>query len=177
MLGGQPQDGRGLGMVLSGQLGQAHLPTGGVLDHDVSLTCAADASSPGQRPAAGALRDAMRTSACRRVAPGTAVADAGERVVQRSRGELADAPRAEDAHYRAEGEVVLRRHDAGEGAEEPVGLLLVGGDGGEEAALAGPGRGKGGQAEGEVVDAADGPVAPALMILPSVGPPPVRAKP
>jgi hypothetical protein len=25
-------------MVLSGQLGQAHLPTGGVLDHDFSLS-------------------------------------------------------------------------------------------------------------------------------------------
>ena len=37
MLGGQPQDCRGLGVVLSGQLGQAHLPTGGVLDHDFSL--------------------------------------------------------------------------------------------------------------------------------------------
>src|SRR5215472_17120545 len=37
MLGGQPQDRRGLGMVLSGQLGQAHLPTGGVLGHGFSL--------------------------------------------------------------------------------------------------------------------------------------------
>ena len=79
-------------------------------------------------------------------------------------GELADGPRAEDAHRRAGGEVLLRRHDAGEGAEEPAGLLLVGGDGGEEAALTGRDRGEGGQAEGEVVHAADGAVAAALMV-------------
>jgi hypothetical protein len=58
-------------------------------------------------------------------------------MVRRGGGELADAPRAEDAHHGAEGEVLFRRHDAGEGAEEQAGLLLVGGDGGEEVALAG----------------------------------------
>src|SRR5262245_37888178 len=92
-------------------------------------------------------------------------------------GELADASRAEDAHGRAEGEVLLRRHDAGEGAEEPAGLLLVGGDGGEEAALTGPGRGEGGQAEGEVVHAADGPVAAALMVVQRAGQRPAAAQP
>src|SRR6266516_2996022 len=33
MLRGQPQDRRGLGVVLLGQLGQAHVPASGVLDH------------------------------------------------------------------------------------------------------------------------------------------------
>src|SRR5260370_24996202 len=86
-------------------------------------------------------------------------------MVRRGCRELADAPRAEEAHDRAEGEVLLRRHDAGEGAEEPVGLLLVGGGGGGEEALAGRGRGEGGEAEGEVVHAADGPVAAPLMVV------------
>src|SRR5258708_35679003 len=98
-------------------------------------------------------------------------------MVRRGCRELADALRAEDAHDRAEGEVVLGRHDAGEGAEEPVGLLLVGGDDGAEMALAGPGRGEGAEAEGEVVDAADGPVAPALMVVQRAGQWPAAAKP
>jgi len=77
---------------------------------------------------------------------------------------IADGPRAEDAQRGPAGEVLLRRHDAGEGAEEAVGLLPVGGHGREEAELAGGGRGEGGQAEGEVVDAADRPVAPPLVV-------------
>src|SRR6266566_9606253 len=36
MLRGQPQDRRGLGAVLVGQLGQAHVPASGVLDHGSS---------------------------------------------------------------------------------------------------------------------------------------------
>src|SRR6185437_5268016 len=94
---------------------------------------------------------------------------AAERMAGGGRHELANAPRAEDPHGRAEGEVVLRRHDAGEGAEESVGLLLVSSDSGQEVALYGSGRGKGGEAEGEVVDAADGPVAAALMVVQRVG--------
>ena len=86
-------------------------------------------------------------------------------MVRRGCGELADALRAEDAHYRAEGEVVLRRHDPGKGAEEPAGLLLVGGDGGEEEALGAGDRGEVGEADGEVVHAPDGSVAAALMVV------------
>ena len=51
MLSGQPQDCRGLGVMLSGQLGQAQLPTGGVLDHDSSLDCAADAEALAEQDA------------------------------------------------------------------------------------------------------------------------------
>jgi hypothetical protein len=45
---------------------------------------------------------------------------AGGRMAGDGGGELADGLRAENAHHGAEGEVVLGRHDAGEGAEEPV---------------------------------------------------------
>jgi hypothetical protein len=48
----------------------------------------------------------------------------------------ADAPRAQDPHGRSN-EVLAGRHDAGEGTEEPARLLLLAGDGREEAA--GPG--------------------------------------
>ncbi len=44
-------------------------------------------------------------------------------------------------------------------------------------ALAGPGRGEGAEAEGEVVDAADGPVAAALMVVQRAGQWPAAAKP
>ena len=55
--------------------------------------------------------------------------------------------------------------------------MLVGGDGGEEAALAGRGRKEGGQVEGEIVHAADGQVAAALMVAQRVGQWPAAAKP
>ena len=73
--------------------------------------------------------------------------------------------RAEGAQHRAGSEIPLGRHDAGEGGEEPVGLRLVGGHGGEEAALDRRGRPVGGEAEGEVVHAADRTVATALMVM------------
>src|SRR5215470_11987968 len=98
-------------------------------------------------------------------------------VARGARGELVDGARAEDANHGAEGEVVLGRHNAGEGTEEPVGLLLVGGDGGEEEALGGPGRGEGGEADGEVIHAADGPVASALMVVQRAGQRPATAQP
>src|SRR5215468_11861033 len=102
---------------------------------------------------------------------------AGEHTTRGGCGELADATRAKDAHDRAEGEVVPGRRDAGEGAEEPVGLLLVGGDGGEEEPLAGPGRGEGGEAEGEVVHPTDGLVALAPMVAQRGGQWPAAAQP
>src|SRR5262249_40572032 len=115
----------------------------------------------------------------RRLRPGGGItlAQAGGQFGRRGCGELADALRGEDARDRAGGEVVLRRHDAGERAEEPVGLPLVGGDGGEEQALAAPGRGESGEAEGEVVAAADGAVAPALIVAQRAGQWPAATKP
>src|SRR6516165_9138002 len=102
---------------------------------------------------------------------------AGEQMLRGGCGELSDAVGAEDARDRAEGEVLLGRHDAGEGTEEPVGLVLVGGDGGEERPLAGRGRAEGGEAEGEVVHAANGPVALALMVVQRGGQWPATAQP
>src|SRR5262249_31771395 len=90
----------------------------------------------------GAVRRLPRRAG-RRLRPGGGIAlsQAGAQLVRRGCGELADALRAEDARDRAGGEVVLRRHDAGERAEEPGGLPLVGGGGGGGEALGRPRRG------------------------------------
>lgn len=78
--------------------------------------------------------------------------------------------------HRAGSEIPLGRRDAGEGGEEPAGLRLVGGHGGEEAALDRRGRPEGGEAEREVVHAADGPVAAALMVTQRVVQRPARTR-
>src|SRR5215472_5455138 len=75
MLGGQPQDCRGLGFVLGGQLGQAHLPTGGVLDHDFSsiVRRMPEALATSQQQAFSTRR--ARTGSQRASAPGWRGAD------------------------------------------------------------------------------------------------------
>ena len=97
----------------------------------------------------------------------------GEQLACLGGGELSNSARAENGQHRGGAEVLIRRHNAGECAEKPVGLRLVAGDGGEDVALAEGRRAQVRQLDCEVIHRAEGTIAPTLMLSErgSQGPP------
>src|SRR5215469_2541017 len=84
----------------------------------------------------------------------------GEQLACLGGGELSNSARAENGQRRGGAEVLVRRHNAGECAEKPVGLRLVACASGQDVALAEGGHPKVRQLDREVIHPADGAVAP-----------------